>query len=359
MSGLIDKIKAMNDRYHDLEKKVADPEFIKDQASYQQALREMGGLAKIAEAYKQYDALLLKIRELEEIMEEGDDEDLVQLATDELVELKEQEEQASSELRRMLVADDTHSGKSLIVEVRAGTGGDEASLFAADLLRIYQRFAENHGLKVELLDMSASEVGGFKEVVFSVSGKKAWDLFRFESGGHRVQRVPVTESQGRIHTSAATVAVLPEAEEVDIAVKESDLKIDTYRAGGPGGQNVNKVSSAIRITHMPTGLVVQCQDESSQHKNKSKAMRILKARLYDQALTKAEAERARERRGQIGTGDRNMRVRTYNYPQNRVTDHRTKTNYSLEIVEQGGLDKLVKELAEWDIEEKLKALSVA
>ncbi|MBU0755736.1 MAG: peptide chain release factor 1, partial [Planctomycetes bacterium] len=338
MTNFFEKVKSLAERYHDLEARSSDPQLIKDQVAYQKVLKEMGGLGKISEAFHQYEALITKMRELEELLKEGGDEELTLLVEEELTDLKTEEEKNVKALKRLLVSDDTHVGKSLIVEIRAGTGGDEASLFAADLHHIYQHFAENNHLKVEVLDLSQSEVGGFKEIVFSVSGKKAWELFRFESGGHRVQRVPVTESQGRIHTSAATVAVLPEAEEVEIDVKEADLRIDTYRAGGPGGQNVNKVSSAIRITHLPTGLVVQCQDESSQHKNKAKAMRILKARLYDQALSQAESERADARRGQIGTGDRNMRIRTYNYPQNRVTDHRIKINYSLEIVEQGGLE---------------------
>ncbi|MFH1999101.1 MAG: peptide chain release factor 1, partial [Planctomycetota bacterium] len=334
----------------------ADPDFIKDQTSYQQALREMGALSKLVEVYHSYERLQKKIHDLQEIIEAREDGDLVELATEELALLYHEGEAITDTLKRLLVQDNRHVGKSVIIEIRAGTGGDEASLFAGDLFRIYQHFAENNRLKVEVLAVSPSEVGGFKEIIFSISGKRAWELFQFESGGHRVQRVPVTESQGRIHTSAATVAVLPEAEEVEIDIKDTDLRIDTYRAGGPGGQNVNKVASAIRITHIPTGLVVQCQDESSQHKNKSKAMRILKARLYDQELTRIESERAQERRGQIGSGDRNMRIRTYNYPQNRVTDHRMKNNYSLTIIIEGGLEKVVNELVEWDMEERLKNL---
>ena len=273
-----------------------------DQAVYQEALREMGGLSRIAEAWKAYKALKTNEADAREMMEAGEDFELVELARLELIELEAQEARLVPKIQELLVRDDTHSGKKLIVEVRAGTGGDEASLFTGDLFRMYQRFAERSHIRVEILDSSPSEVGGFKEIVFALSGKEAWDLFRFESGGHRVQRVPVTESQGRIHTSAATVAVLPEAEEVDIDVKEGDLKIDTYRAGGPGGQNVNKVSSAIRITHVPTGTVVQCQDESSQHKNKSKAMRILKARLYDHEQSRIESERS------ASAGGRSVRV---------------------------------------------------
>lgn len=356
MDSMFEKLKELADRHEELERKSSDPDFIKDQVSYQQALREMGALAKLVEVYHSYQDLQKKVVGLQEIIDAKEDDDLVEMATEELEQLQSEDEDTVEKLKRLLVQDNTHVGKNVIVEIRAGTGGDEASLFSGDLFRIYQRFAENHRLKVEVLDASPSEVGGFKEIIFSISGKQAWELFQFESGGHRVQRVPVTESQGRIHTSAATVAVLPEAEEVEVDVKEADLRIDTYRAGGPGGQNVNKVASAIRITHLPTGLVVQCQDESSQHKNKSKAMRILKARLYDQEQSRIESERAQERRGQIGSGDRNMRIRTYNYPQNRVTDHRTKCNYSLTIVVEGGMEKLVEELVEWDMEERLKNL---
>jgi peptide chain release factor 1 len=354
MVCMLDKLKEIADRYQALEDGLADPDLIKDQAAYQSTIREMGSLSKINEVYHKYVAVLATISESKEIMDGGEDEEIIELAREELGILRSKEHDLIEQLKRLLVQDDTHIGKNVIVEIRAGTGGDEASLFAADLFRIYQHFAESKNLKLELLAASQSEVGGFKEIVFSVSGREAWTLFRFESGGHRVQRVPVTESQGRIHTSAATVAVLPEVEEVEIDIKEGDLRIETYRAGGPGGQNVNKVSSAIRITHTPTGLVVQCQDESSQHKNKAKAMRILNARYYDMENSRVRSERAEERREQIGSGDRNMRIRTYNFPQNRVTDHRSKMNYSLEVVKQGGLDKLVADMAEWDMEQKLK-----
>ncbi len=353
---MFQKLEEISDRYRDLDQRIVDPEFMKDQAAYQKALRERGSLAKIAETFEEYKTLKEKIAGAEDIIEEREDEELVLLAREELDELHEREGELVEALKCLLVQDETFAGKNVIVEIRAGTGGNEASLFAGDLFRLSQRFADSNGLKLEVLAASHSEVGGFREIVFSVSGKKAWDLFRFEIGGHRVQRVPVTESQGRIHTSAATVAVLPEVGEVEVDIKDNDLKIETYRAGGPGGQNVNKVASAIRITHLPTGLVVQCQDESSQHKNRSKAMRILNARYYDMERTRLENERAAERRDQIGTGDRNMRIRTYNFPQNRVTDHRTKTNYSLEMVLQGALDRMIAALVEWDRSEKLKNL---
>jgi peptide chain release factor 1 len=252
--------------------------------------------------------------------------------------------------------DDPNRGRNVIVELRAGTGGDEAGLFVADLARLYGRFADAQGLRLEWLSSHPTEVGGYKEAVLCISGPRAWELFRYESGGHRVQRVPETETQGRIHTSAATVAVLPEAEEVDVEIQEGDLRIDTYRSSGPGGQNVNKTSSAIRITHLPTGTVVQCQDESSQHKNKSRAMRMLRTRLRDAQQSARKAELDANRRTQIGSGDRSERVRTYNFPQDRVTDHRTKTSYSLQNVFLGHLEGVVEDLRRLDLELKLAAL---
>ena len=353
---MLEKLKEMCERYEVLEKNIQDPAFIANNAEYARALREMGSLSRKVNKFREYESVLQRIAEAEEIIAEETDRDMIDLATEEKTEHAERREALIEELKGMMLADDTHAGRDLIVEIRAGTGGDEASLFSGDLFKIYQKFAESHKLKIEILSSSGSEVGGFKELIFSVSGSDAWDLLRFESGGHRVQRVPVTESQGRIHTSAATVAVLPEAEEVEIDLKDVDLKVDTFCASGPGGQNVNKVATAIRITHLPTGLVVQCQDESSQHKNRAKALRILKARLYDIEESKRNAERSEERRSQIGTGDRNMRIRTYNFPQNRVTDHRIKSSYSLEVVLSGNLDALIADLKGWEIEEKIKNL---
>ncbi len=353
---MLEKLKELCNRYEVLEEKIQDPAFIASKVEYAQALKEMGSLSRKVEKYREYEHVLERIAEAKEIIAEETDRDMIDLATEEMNEYAEKETALFEELKGMMLADDTHAGKDLIVEIRAGTGGDEASLFSGDLFKIYQKYAESNKLKIEILSSSGSEVGGFKELIFSVSGADAWDLLRFESGGHRVQRVPVTESQGRIHTSAATVAVLPEAEEVEIDLKDADLKVDTFCASGPGGQNVNKVATAIRITHLPTGLVVQCQDESSQHKNRAKALRILKARLFDIEESKRNAERSEERRSQIGTGDRNMRIRTYNFPQNRVTDHRIKSSYSLEVVLAGNLDALVADLKRWEIEEKIKNL---
>jgi len=353
---MLDKLKELCERYEVLEKNIQDPAFIANKAEYAKALKEMGTLTRKVNKYREYESVVQQIAEAEEIIAEETDRDMIDLATEEMAEHSSRKEELFEEIKGMMLADDTFAGKDLIVEIRAGTGGDEASLFSGDLFKIYQKFAESHNLKIEILSSSGSEVGGFKELIFSVSGGDAWDLLRFESGGHRVQRVPVTESQGRIHTSAATVAVLPEAEEVEIDLKDADLKVDTFCASGPGGQNVNKVATAIRITHLPTGLVVQCQDESSQHKNRAKALRILNARLFDIEETKRNAERSEERRSQIGSGDRNMRIRTYNFPQNRVTDHRIKSSYSLEVVLSGNLDALVADLKGWEIEEKIKNL---
>jgi peptide chain release factor 1 len=353
---MLEKLKELSLRYQELEQKIQDPGFMANKNEYAAALREMGTLGRKVEKYREYEAVLQRIAEAREIVSQETDAEFVELANEELLEFEAKEQVLLRELKEMMVADDTYAGKDIIVEIRAGTGGDEASLFATDLFRMYQRFAETNGLKIEILSSSESEVGGFKEMIFSASGAKAWELLRYESGGHRVQRVPATESQGRIHTSAATVAVLPEAEEVEVEINDADMKVDTFCASGPGGQNVNKVATAIRITHLPTGIVVQCQDESSQHKNRSKAIRILKARLFDLEQTRLEQERSAERRTQIGSGDRNMRIRTYNFPQNRVTDHRLKKNYSLELVIAGRLEAMVDDLKRWETAEKIKAL---
>jgi peptide chain release factor 1 len=318
-------------------------------------LREMGALRERAQTHARWLSLEDRRAKTLELLAEQDP-DVVQLAREELQELDAELETLAESLRQSVLDDDPSRGRNVIIEVRAGTGGDEASLFAADMARLYARFAEAQGLKLEWLSSQPTEVGGFKEAVLCVSGARAWDLFRYESGGHRVQRVPETETQGRIHTSAATVAVLPEAEEAELELRDGDLRIDTYRSSGPGGQNVNKTSSAIRITHIPTGTVVQCQDESSQHKNKSKAMRMLRSRLKEAQDSARKAELDRTRRTQIGSGDRSERVRTYNFPQDRVTDHRTKTSYSLQTVFLGHLEAVVEDLRRLDLELKLAAL---
>jgi len=287
----------------------------------------------------------------------GPDPELSQLGAEEAALLEQELSRTAQQIiERLVSGEDEAAGRSMIVEIRAGTGGEEAGLFARDLLRMYTRFAEIKGWRVELLAASETERGGFREVSFSVTGEDAWRLLRFESGGHRVQRVPETETQGRIHTSAATVAVLPEPEEGEGDIPAKDLRIDTMRASGPGGQHVNKTSSAVRITHEPTGLVVTCQDEKSQHKNRAKAMRVLRSRLFDRDRREKAEARAEQRRSLIGTGDRNERIRTYNFPQNRVTDHRLKENFNLAQVLSGKLDPLLEELIDLDKEERIKAL---
>lgn len=353
---MFDKLRQHALRYRELQAQLEDPALHDDQARLAALVREMGALREKAESWDRWEALQAQRASAEAMLDDADRE-LAAMAREELATLDEQQERMADELRRQLVDTDPNRGRPLIVEVRAGTGGDEASLFVGDLVKIYTRFAESRGLKVEVLSSHPTEVGGYKELSLGLSGDEAWDLFRFESGGHRVQRVPETESAGRIHTSAVTVAVLPEAEEQELEIHDDDLRIDTYRASGPGGQNVNKTSSAIRVTHLPTNTVVQCQDESSQHKNKARALRMLRARLADaQAQERKQAEDA-ERRVQIGSGDRSERIRTYNWPQNRVTDHRLKINYSLDKVLLGQLDPLAQDLRDRDLELKLAALS--
>ena len=278
------------------------------------------------------------------------------MARAEVEELLQSEADLYEALQRLLVDDDPNADKDVIIEIRSGVGGDEASLFAADLFRMYSRYAERNKFKIEVLSANPSGVKGYKEIIFGMAGNLTYEKLRYESGGHRVQRVPETESQGRVHTSLATVAVLPEVEDLEIELKTEDIKMDTFRAGGPGGQNVNKTSSAVRLTHEPTGLVVSCQDESSQHKNRAKAMRVLRARLYELEENRRSSERDETRKGQVGSGDRSERIRTYNFPQNRVTDHRLKENYTLDRLVDGDLERLFSDLKLLDIEAKLKTL---
>jgi peptide chain release factor 1 len=342
-------------RYRELEAAVSDPEIASQPARLSGLLREMGALRSKAETYERWAEL--KDRQAKAIEMQADpDAEMHELAKEELTEVDAALAAMEQELRLQIADDDPNRGRNVILELRAGTGGDEASLFVADLVRIYTKFADANGCKVEPLGSQPTEVGGYKEVILGISGAKAWELFRYEGGGHRVQRVPETETQGRIHTSAATVAVLAEVDEQEVDIAENDLRIDTFRSSGPGGQSVNKTSSAIRITHIPSGVVVQCQDESSQHKNKSKAMRMLRSRLGDKLAQERKSEEDSQRRTQIGSGDRSERIRTYNFPQNRVTDHRIKTSYSLETVALGHLEPVVEDLHRHDLESKLSAL---
>ena len=353
--AIVQKLRERAERYAQLTEELSSEAVASDGRRLAELLREQGQLARANELCDRLEELLGRRAEAEELVA-GDDEEMVALAQEELDGLPAQEESLDSDIKDELSTDADLLRKKVIVEVRSGTGGDEATLFAGDLFRMYQRYFEARRWKLELLDAAPSEVGGFREIHFAVEGEEVWKFLRFESGTHRVQRVPQTESQGRIHTSAATVAVLPEAEEVDVQIKDEDLRIDTMRASGPGGQSVNKTSSAVRITHLPTNTVVSCQDEKSQHKNKAKAMRILRARLFDAERQRVHDERAAARKSQVGSGDRSERIRTYNWPQNRVSDHRLGQNFSLEQVVAGKLQPILDALEDVDREQRIAEL---
>ncbi len=345
------------ERYRALLEQSQDPEIASDHIRAGAVLREMGSFSRLAEIHGELISAEESIGEAGDLLEENQDEETRLLVESEIEDQAAIVKRIIAEAVDLMLTSDGHSGRNVIMEVRAGTGGDEAGLFAGDLFRMYTRYAERSHFKLEVLSVVPTELGGVKEVVFAVKGKKAWAGLRFESGGHRVQRVPETEAQGRIHTSLATVAVMPEAEEVDVDVRKDDLKIDFYRASGPGGQKVNKTSSAVRIVHLPTGIKVECQDEKSQHKNKARGMKILLSRIMDHHRMKADAKRSDLRRNQIGSGDRNERIRTYNFPQSRLTDHRINLNlYNLSAVMDGDLDELFAKLAEYSREQRLKEL---
>jgi peptide chain release factor 1 len=341
---MFEKLKGVEERFLEIEKQLSDPEIVNDRQAYQKLILEHAELNKIVAVFKEYQKILHGIEDSTELLQDSDPE-IKNLAREEITALDQNKNQLEDELRKRLLPRDPNDDKNVIVEIRAGTGGEEAALFAGDLFRMYTRYAENRKWQVEVMAQHITGVGGFKEIIALVHGKGAYSQFKYESGIHRVQRVPTTEAQGRVHTSAVTVAVLPEAEDVDVKIDPSDLKIDVYRSTGPGGQSVNTTDSAVRITHLPTGLVVTCQDEKSQLKNKSKALRVLRARLLDQITQEQNEKRSEERKSQVGSGDRSGRIRTYNFPQSRVTDHRIGlTLYKLDDVLAGNLSEFIDEL---------------
>ena len=351
---MFDKLKAHKERFQELETQLSKSETVQNQELYKKLIKEHASLSEIVQKYDEHIENEAQLADLK-LMLQDDDTDIVAMAKEEINELESKNEELEEELKLLLLPKDPNDDKNVVLEIRAGTGGDEAALFGANLLRMYTRYSERTGYGMETLSSNITELGGVKEITLLISGKGAYSRLKYESGVHRVQRVPETESSGRIHTSAATVAVLPEAEDVDIEINPADLRIDVYRSSGNGGQSVNTTDSAVRITHEPSGLVVTCQDEKSQLKNKDKAMKVLKARLYDMAKQVQEQAQSQNRKSQVGSGDRSERVRTYNFPQGRVTDHRiSMTLYKLEAFLDGDMDEMIDALI---MDEKTKALS--
>lgn len=356
---MYDKLKEVEARFEQLEQELANPDVVSDIERYKSIMKEVKNLTPIVEKYREYSKAKNTMEESRMMLDEGGlDKDFKELCEEEYETAKADIERFSEELKILLLPRDENDDKNVIMEIRGGAGGEEAALFAQSLTRMYMMYAESKHWKFEILSASETGLGGYKEVTFSISGDGAYSRLKFESGGHRVQRVPETESQGRIHTSAVTVAVLPEAEDVEVDINPADLQIDTYRSGGAGGQHVNKTESAIRITHIPTGTIVECQDERSQHKNKDKAMKILRSRIYEKMMQEQQDAISSERKSQVGSGDRSERIRTYNFPQSRISDHRIGlTLYKLEQFLNGDLDEVIDALIAADRAEKLKASS--
>jgi len=352
---MFDKLETAVDRYHKLGEQMSTPEVVSDQNLYRELAKERSRLEPIVEEYGRYSRLRKDVKGHSEILKTEDDEELLALASEELEQLTVELEEVENKLKLLLVPSDPDDSKNVIVEIRAGTGGEEAALFAGDLFRMYSRYAESKSWKQELISLSEAGAGGMKEVTFSLSGSEVYGMMKYESGVHRVQRVPATEASGRVHTSAASVAVLPEVEAVEVDIGENELKIDIFRAGGKGGQNVNKVETAVRMTHLPTGIVVSCQEERSQLKNRQKAMKVLRARLYEKKRKEQVAEVSAARKSMVGSGDRSDKIRTYNFPQNRLTDHRISlTLYNLTDIVDGILDEVIEKLTIADKTAKLQ-----
>ncbi|MDI3311523.1 MAG: peptide chain release factor 1 [Thermoanaerobacterium sp.] len=352
---MIDKLKTIEDRYVELSQKLSDPESMKDMDEWKKMAKEQAGLEEIVQKYREYKKVKDDIESTKELIEM--DDELKDMAEEELKSLEAKEESLLNEIKLLLLPKDPNDEKDVIMEIRAGAGGEEAALFAYDLFRMYTMYAEKKRWKYEIMSSNATELGGFKEVIFSIAGKGAYSRLKFESGVHRVQRIPTTEAGGRIHTSTATVAVLPEVEDVDIEINPNDIKIDVFRSGGHGGQSVNTTDSAVRLTHIPTGIVISCQDERSQLQNRERAMKILRAKLYEMAREEKEREISMTRKLQVGTGDRSERIRTYNFPQGRVTDHRIGlTLYKLQMVLDGDLDEIIDALLAEDQAERLESM---
>ncbi|WP_456385357.1 peptide chain release factor 1 [Desulfolithobacter sp.] len=354
---MFENLAELDEKLASLEQQLSDPSLVNDQKKYQQVVREHSRVSRLLDLYTSYQAVQEDLAENRELLKEDEDPELMELARAEVEELTREADRLEEAIRVMLLPKDPNDEKNIFLEIRAGTGGDEAALFVADLFRMYSRYAEEQGWKVEIMSSNPIGIGGFKEIIALISGDQVYSRLKYESGVHRVQRVPDTETQGRIHTSAVTVAIIPEADEVELQIDPNELKFDVYRSSGPGGQSVNTTDSAVRITHLPTGLVVTCQDEKSQHKNKAKALQVLRARLLDKLEQEQHDKISEERKSQVGSGDRSERIRTYNFPQGRVTDHRINlTLYKLEQVMGGALDEIIMPLITHYQAEALKTL---
>jgi peptide chain release factor 1 len=352
---LIERLKSIENNYLELEAKLSDPEIIRNQEQYQLFAKEHAELGLLVKTFRRFQQIQKELDTNQTLLKTETDEDIKELAREEIQQLKEKLTALEEELSFLLIPKDPNDEKNILLEIRAGTGGEEAALFASDLFRMYGRFAERHHLKMEILSHNPTGIGGLKEVIALISGQRVYSRLKYESGVHRVQRVPATESQGRIHTSAVTVAILPEAEDVDVQISPEEIRVDVFRSSGPGGQSVNTTDSAVRLTHLPTGMVVTCQDEKSQHKNKAKALKVLQARLLDMKQQEQHQKMALDRKSQVGTGDRSERIRTYNFPQGRITDHRLGlTLYRLEAFLDGDLDEMIGALVSYYRSETLK-----